>query len=190
MPVPSKNSFDHREQRYAEFVSLLARHDLSIRRFVRFLLPTAEGVEDIVQDTALECWRKFEDFQPQNHDVAQDEFIRWACVIARFKVMAWQRDRQRDRLVFKESVVERLAATVVDDAFLSEQRLALESCLSSLSDDEKNLVLSVHSPGQSVAAIAGQTGQSARRLYSRLNALRRQLISCVQQKITTEVQHG
>lgn len=44
---------DDREQQYDEFVALLARHDLSIRRFVRFLLPSSDGVDDVVQDAGL-----------------------------------------------------------------------------------------------------------------------------------------
>lgn len=179
-----------REQHYHEFVALLARHDLSIRRFVRSLLPSPDGVDDVVQDTALECWNKFSEFKPKGPD-GSGEFIRWACVIARYKAMSWQRDKARDRLVFRDSVIEKLAQAALD--CLDQQELeqaAMESCLRELRDDQRRLVLSVHSPGESITAIAEETGEAARRLYSRVNVLRRRLLECVQQRLAGEAGHG
>jgi RNA polymerase sigma-70 factor (ECF subfamily) len=179
------------ESRYNLFVSLLARHDQAIRRFVRSLLPSREGVDDVLQETALECWKKFSDFTPNNPEDAADEFIRWACVIARYKALSWQRDKARDRLVFRESVVEKLAQAAMDQIRQQEQeRLAVECCLSKLQDDQRRLVLSVHSPGESIARIAAETGEKARRLYSKVNALRGILLDCVQQRLAGEVENG
>lgn len=149
-----------REASYNLFVSLLARHDLAIRRFVRSLLPSREGVDDVMHDTALECWKKFSDFTGQSSENAPDEFIRWASVIARFKALSWQRNRSRDRLVFRESVVHQLAQTAM--AYLDHretERQAIELCLSELQDDQRRLVLSIDSPGQSIAQIAAETGE-------------------------------
>ncbi|MDV6029405.1 MAG: sigma-70 family RNA polymerase sigma factor [Phycisphaera sp. RhM] len=176
-----------REARYGEFVSLLARHDQSIRRFVRSLLPSNQGVDDVMQETALECWKKFESFTPTTADDAVDEFIRWACVIARYKVLSWQRDSSRDRLVFRESVIERLAQDAMQDLEQRDrERKAIERCLGELDDDHRRLVLSVHSPGESIAKIAEETGVKTRRLYSRVNALRKQLLDCVQGRLVEE----
>lgn len=180
-----------REQRYQEFVALLARHDLSIRRFVRSLLPTRDGVDDVVQDTALECWKKFSEFNSESLQDSADGFIRWACVIARYKALSWQRDRARDRLVFRESVIERLAQVALEN--LEQQQLeqsAIASCLEKLPDDQRRLVLSVYSPGESVAAIAEETGEAARRLYSKINVLRKRLLECVGQRIAAEIGNG
>lgn len=190
MSTSSANS-DSRERRYNEFVALLARHDLSIRRFIRSLLPSADGVDDVVQETALECWKKFADFQPDDDHNSQNEFVRWACVIARFKALSWHRDHQRDRLVFRETVIQRLADAAIEQIdSMDDQRAAVETCLKSLPEEQRQLVLSIYSPGQSVAAIAHETGQSVRRLYSKLNAVRKQISECVQQKMTTEARHG
>lgn len=191
VPRPQDPNSAPREQEYDEFVSLLARHDLTIRRFVRSLMPSRDGVDDVVQETALECWKKFSDFQPKTPHDAAEEFIRWACVIARFKVLSWQRDKARDRLVLRESVVDRLSETAINSLTQREQeREAVESCLDKLPMDQRQLVLSVHTPGESVARIASKTGQRARRLYSRVNALRKMLLDCVQQQVTGEGNHG
>jgi RNA polymerase sigma-70 factor (ECF subfamily) len=180
-----------REQLYDEFVTLLARHDLAIRRYVRFLLPSLDGVDDVMQETALECWRKFSDFQPPSVGDSADEFVRWACVIARYKAMSWQRDRSRDRLVFREAVIEQLSAAALESLDRrDEQRRAVEACLEKLTPDQRRLVLSVHSPGESIARIAKETGENARRLYSKVNALRSLLLECVERRLAGEVGNG
>ena len=179
------------EQRYDEFVALLARHDLAIRRFVRYLLPSRDGVDDVVQEAALECWKKFADFQPVNADDAGDEFVRWACVIARFKALSWQRDKARDRLVFRESVIEKLSESASDShSRHDEERRAVEHCLEELPTEQQQLLLSVHTPGESIARMAAATGEKARRLYSKVNALRAILLDCVGRRLRAEVCNG
>ena len=180
-----------REQRYNEFVGLLARHDQSIRRFVRLLLPSRDGVDDVMQETALECWKKFADFTPDAPEKTVEEFIRWACVVARYKALSWQRDKGRDRLVFRENVIELLSVAAMSDLDVRElEWQAVEVCLSKMQDDQRRLVLSVYAPGQSIALIAAQTGEQARRLYSRLNALRKLLLDCVRQQLAEELGNG
>ena len=180
-----------REQRYNQFVGFLAIHDQAIRRFIRALMPSRDGVDDVLQETALECWKKFDDFSPADKADPAEEFIRWACVIARFKVLSHFRDRSRDRLCFRESLVDRLAETALSQIGVEEsERIAVDDCLSQLSEDQRRLVLSVHSPGESVARIASETGVRARTLYSKVNSLRRILLDCVRSKLAAEGSHG
>ena len=176
-----------RELLYNDFVVLLARHDQSIRRFIRSMLPSRDGVDDVMQETALECWSKFSTFSPVSADSAVDEFVRWACVIARYKTLSWQRDRSRDRLVFRESVIERLAESSLQSIENAElEKAAVENCLRELGPEHQRLVLSVHASGDSIAKIASETGEQARRLYSKVNQLRKLLLRCVQNRMATE----
>lgn len=180
-----------REQQYGEFVGLLARHDATLRRFIRSMLPSRDGVDDVMQETALECWKKYDQFAAGSSSDVAGEFARWACVIARYKALSWQRDRSRDRLVFRESVIERLASAALDMVGQEErQRLAVEACLQELPADHRRLVLSVYAPDDSIARIAQETGEQARRLYSRVNAIRRQLLDCLRGRLVGEVTRG
>lgn len=180
-----------REQQYDDFVVLLSRHDLAIRRFIRSIMPSADGVDDVMQETALVCWKKFDEFRPDDSLTASEEFIRWACVIARYKAMSWQRDHARGRLIFRDRVLEMLAEASVERLDrLTAEHAAIEKCLGKLDADQRRLVLSVHAPGDSVAAIAKETGQVARRLYQRVNTLRAQLMKCVQRQVAAELSNG
>ncbi|RMG40522.1 MAG: RNA polymerase factor sigma-70 [Planctomycetota bacterium] len=189
------------EARYERFMALLAHSDAALRRFVCALMPDREGVDDVLQETFLECWKRFADFRAtagsertgdRTGNVPatsagrdeQSQFLRWACVIARYKVLSHQRDTARRRRVFRDAVIERLAEEALETLPRYEaERTAVERCLSSLPESQRRLLLAVHTPGDSIARIAAESGQNARRLYSRVNALRRQLLDCVKRRL-------
>ncbi|SMP44021.1 RNA polymerase sigma-70 factor, ECF subfamily [Neorhodopirellula lusitana] len=175
------------EARYRRFVEYLSRNELMIRRFVRSQLPSSDGVDDVVQDTALECWNKYAQFESGEEQKDSLDFIRWACVIARFKAMSWRRDRARDRLSFDEDVLGMIADTAVANCDQWEpQRQALSDCLKQMEKDSERLILSVHVSGDSIARIAKEKGLKARKLYSKLNVLRSLLMDCISQKSAIE----
>ncbi|TWU57639.1 sigma-70 family RNA polymerase sigma factor [Rubripirellula reticaptiva] len=181
-----------RDEQYDDFVSLLGHCEHRVRRFVRSLMVGAEGIDDVMQDVSLECWRKFESFSyaaesADPGDSRHEAFIRWACVIARFKVLSRVRDASRERLVFSDELVELLAEDSSSWAAKeSPRQAALTQCLSKLSQDDRRLLLSVHATGDSVAGIAKQMGVEARRLYSRVNALRSAMLKCVQSQLASQ----
>jgi RNA polymerase sigma-70 factor (ECF subfamily) len=176
-----------RDDQYDQFVSLLGHCENRIRRFVRSLTVGVDEIDDIMQDVSLECWRKFSAFSPSSGESPHEEFIRWACVVARFKVLSRIRDASRERLVFREGLAERLADESAEWAATQSSRQAtLHHCLDKLQQDDRRLLLSVHAPGDSVADIARQTGLEARRLYSRVNTLRGLLLKCVQARLASE----
>ncbi|QDU38640.1 RNA polymerase sigma factor SigL [Maioricimonas rarisocia] len=171
------------EHTYERFVSLFARHERAIRAYVRALLPSWQDVDDVMQEVGLACWRKFEQFD----DAAPDSFVRWASVVARFEVLRHRRNCARDRLVLAEDVVELLATDAEARLDRAEaERTALERCLQKLQDAERRLLLSVHTPGDSVARIAADLGLNARRLYSKVNLLRDRIGDCVRQRLSAE----
>lgn len=173
-----------KDQQYDEFVSLLARHEQAIRGFVRSLLPSQHDVDDVMQETGLVCWRKFESFQSTDDS---SDFVRWACVIARFEALRYRRNYARDRLVFDEDVIRILAADAESRLNTAEaEREAVAHCLGKLQEPEQRLLLSVHRPGDSIAQIAADTGQKARRLYSKVNVLRDLISECLRTRLAEE----
>ena len=167
--------------RYDQFVALFGRHERAVRGVIRSMLPSSQDADEVMQEVGLACWHKFSDFQT---DDSQDAFFRWACVIARFEVLKYRRKCARDRLVLSDETIQLLSAEAEDRALIAEQeRQALEDCLNRMPPADQRLLLSVHTRGDSVADIARQLGQNARRLYSRVNALRDLLGECVRQKL-------
>lgn len=167
--------------RYDQFVALFARNERAVRGVIRSMLPSSQDADEVMQEVGLACWHKFSDFQA---DGLRDAFFRWACVIARFEVLKYRRKCARDRLVLSDETIQLLSADAEDRYLVAErERQALEDCLNGLTVADQRLLLSVHTRGDSVAQIAQQLGQNARRLYSRVNMLRDLLGECVRGKL-------
>ena len=83
-------------------------HEQDLRRFIRSLLPTWTDTDEVVQQTAIVIWRKFDQFDPETN------FMKWACVIARFEALAYRRKMARDRHVFREEVLELMADEAIE----------------------------------------------------------------------------
>ncbi|MDA1052946.1 MAG: sigma-70 family RNA polymerase sigma factor [Planctomycetota bacterium] len=166
---------------YDRFVSLLVRHEQAVRGFVRSLMPSAHDVDDVMQEVGLACWRKFDSFASTD---SPDDFVRWACVVARFEVLRHRRNYARDRIVLSEDIIELLATDAQSRLqTAAAERDAVELCLARLQESERRLLLSVHTPGDSIARIASELGQNARRLYSKVNSLRDLLGECVRRRL-------
>ena len=64
-----------------DFIRLYASHERRLRRYVSPLMPQADAVDDVVQETAVALMRKFDEY-----DSAQP-FFHWACRFAYFEVL-------------------------------------------------------------------------------------------------------
>lgn len=166
-------------------MTLFTRHERALRAFVRSLVYRWEDVDEVMQNTGLVLWRKFPEFDATGED-RETDFFRWACVVARFEVLSWRRDRARDRHVFDEDLVELLAAEA-DEAreTLSAERQALELCLRKLPDDLRRVVLSAYEPGVKLNEVAKELGKTATAFYKKLNRTRASLLDCVRREAAT-----
>src|SRR5258708_32355535 len=111
-------------QRHNLFLRSFTAHEPAIRAFVRRLVPARADADDVMQEVSVVLWEKFAQFR----DGA--DFRAWAFGVARFEVLAWLRDKGRDRLVLDEKVATLLA----DEAAEGEprphpHRMALEACM-------------------------------------------------------------
>jgi len=161
---------------HESFVRALARHERVIRAYVRGAgISRPEDVDEIVQEVSLIAWQKFD----QLNDV--DEFPRWACVIARYRVLEFRRNRFRDRLVLNEKVFDLLLKEALDETEEHDARLRhLEHCLEELPPASRRLVCAAYEPGASIDELARSAGKKANALYQQLWRLRQLLRKCVE----------
>ncbi|MEM7602243.1 MAG: sigma-70 family RNA polymerase sigma factor, partial [Verrucomicrobiota bacterium] len=146
---------DSTDERYEQFVSLFTRHEPGLRAFVRSLVFSWDDANEVMQNTGLVLWRKFDSFDQET------DFMRWACVVARFEVLAWRRDKARDRHVFDEDLVNMLAEESADDhEVLARERRALEICLQKLPEKQRRIVISAYEPGVRLNQVAEALGKS------------------------------
>lgn len=182
-------SKDSTEERYEEFVALFARNEPSLRAFIRSLVRSWDDADEVMQNTGLVLWRKFADFEPES-DAATD-FFRWACVVARFEVLAWRRDKARDRHVFDPDLVEMLSEEAAEQhKNLRGERRALESCLAKLPQNLRQVVMAAYEPGVKLNEVARELGKSAGAFYKKLNRTRASLLDCIETEMARVRERG
>ena len=181
MQSDSPASSDHQA-----FVRALTRHERVIRAYIRGAgISRPEDVDEITQDVSLIAWEKFDQLKNV------EEFSRWACVIARYRVLDFRRKKFRDRLVLNEKVFELLMEEALEEADQRESQLRqLEHCLAKLPQASRNLVKAAYEPGASIDELARSTGKKSNALYQQLWRLRQSLKSCLENGMLRETNVG
>jgi RNA polymerase sigma-70 factor (ECF subfamily) len=169
------------DQQHHRFLRLFAEHEPALRTFVRSLVPSRPDASLVTQEVAVVLWQKFGEFD------ATRDFRKWAFGVARYEVLTFLRDRARDRHVFDDDLVTKLA----DDAAAGEQRHeaqreALETCLEKLPPTQRELVLTAYAKGTRMDELAAKRGQTAMSLYKILHRTRQALLDCVRRALATE----
>ncbi len=166
---------------YEQFVTLFTRNEPALRAFTRSLVPSWDDAVEVMQNTSLVLWRKFDTFDQNT------EFLKWAFVVARFEVLKYRRTIARDRHVFDEDLVNRLAVESAEESdVLEAQRRALQHCLAKLPVAQQEMVKAAYEPGTKIKELAVQIGKSATALYKTLNRTRQQLLTCIEQTVAQE----
>jgi RNA polymerase sigma-70 factor (ECF subfamily) len=172
---------DLNDQHHEQFLRLFAEHEPALRTFVRSLLPSRGDAAEVTQEVAVVLWQKFAEFD------ATRDFRKWAFGVARYQALAYLRDRARDRHVFDDELVGRLA----DDAEAAQprhdaQREALDGCLRKLPERQRTLVLGAYARGTRIDELAARRGQTAMSLYKLLQRIRQALLECVRRAVVRE----
>ena len=159
------------------FVREMTRCQNSVFAYILSLVPNPDSARDILQETNVVLWQKAEQFDDET------EFMAWACTVARYEVLAYRRDHQRDRHLFDEA----LLIQVADDAVAlpldpDERTRAFEDCLEGLPPGQRELIAARYQPGASVKAMAEARGQTAAGLSVSLSRIRKSLADCVEDK--------
>lgn len=178
MTDPDQRNIDQREQ----LVELLATHQNRLFGYIFALVYNRADAEDLFQETSLVLWRKFDQYEPGTN------FVRWACSIAQFEVLNFQKRQRRSRLYFNEELLARLAdvqgglESPDDDA----RQAALASCLEQLGAADRSLIERCYGEEQSVADVAEQLGRPPRGIHNSLRRIRAALLQCIGRRMARE----
>jgi len=164
------------------FLSLFLRSEREVYRYVAALVPSVTDAEDIVQQTALALWEKFDAYDPAQ------PFTPWACRFALNKARQWIERRQRWQALLANGLGEELAQRRQELQPEFEQRLRrLEGCLEKLPLEQRSLVQAYYYERADVVALAGRSGRTVAATYKMLQRIRQALQLCVEQPPRAEV---
>jgi len=158
------------------FVRLQLRHQNELLRYILPLVGNLNDAEDVLQQTALALWQKFDQYDPSR------PFLPWAKRFAHHEVLMYHRRQRRYTFLTEElieSLVERQAGQELEIQQLHE---ALSHCIEKLPEADRLLLQQRYAEqGASMQQLAAETGQTANVLYKALARIRRQLLHCVGQ---------
>src|SRR5256885_7293338 len=87
-----------------QFLKLLGAHERSLFAYVYALAPNWQDAEEIMQRVRIRIWQQFEQYD------ANKPFDAWARAIAYYLVLAYRKEKSRQREFFAEHVLEAIAA--------------------------------------------------------------------------------
>ncbi|TWT94010.1 ECF RNA polymerase sigma factor SigE [Botrimarina colliarenosi] len=161
-----------------KFVGFLTASQDRLRAYVLACVGNYSDAGDILQKTNVVLLRKAREFQESV------EFEAWAIGVAKFEVLAFVRDRQRERLSFSSELVE-LMVDASEEAVgtLAKRQIALRSCLASLPEEKQLLIRMRYAEDLSMGQIASHLGKSVGSVKALVRRVRALLHECVATKL-------
>jgi RNA polymerase sigma-70 factor, ECF subfamily len=163
------------------FAQLLATCQRRVFLYLLTLLQNAADAEEVLQETNVVLWRKFDQYEPGT------SFARWACRIAYYEAMKLrEKSLHRERL-FSNEFVETLAHEAEDSLERLEPRhQALEGCLGKLSEKDRQMVLCRYQDQGTTQSVAEAFGRSVQGTRRALHRIRMALLACVERTLAAE----
>ncbi|MBI5692148.1 MAG: sigma-70 family RNA polymerase sigma factor [Verrucomicrobia bacterium] len=163
---------------HERFMRLFLRYEPEILRFVLAIVPQLPDARDIVQETAVALWRRFDAYEPER------PFGAWACGYARIETLRFlRRAHQRTQLSAQAALaLMRSESARAGDDELREQHLA--ECLRALPLEHRRLVTDYYFEEKPVEALAGEHRRTIEAVYKTLQRIRQSLLKCLQRKMT------
>jgi RNA polymerase sigma-70 factor, ECF subfamily len=161
----------------AEFLELYSHNYPRLQFYLLTLLPIADDAADVLQETSLVLWRKFDTYTTGTN------FFAWACKIARLQALKHRQRRGKAAAMFSEELLDTLAVEAADDRLAPANSIRyLRQCVERLSQRDQQLVRKRYEPGMSVAKLADEIGRTANSLSKSLGRVRRSLLACIERK--------
>jgi len=141
---------------------------------VAVLVPNLADADDIVQQTALALWEKFDAYDPNQ------PFTPWACRFALNKARQWIERRQRWQALLEGGLVEELAQRREELRPELEVRLKhLERCLHKLPEEQRSLVESYYYRRDPIEKLSAASSRTVAATYKMLQRVRQALQACI-----------
>lgn len=167
--------------KHEQFMALFVRHEPGIHSFLTSLLADLTDAEEVMQETSMAMWKKFEQFE------AGTSFRNWAFQIGRYEAMNFRRKRGRDRHTFSDELVQLLADDAARQAAqLEEERRVLAHCLAKLRSRDRGVLSGCYREGSTIKAYAESVGRTPNAVRKHLAKIRTALSLCVRQTLGLE----
>ncbi|MEM8945347.1 MAG: sigma-70 family RNA polymerase sigma factor [Planctomycetota bacterium] len=166
---------------HERFVALFVRHQAAIHSFILTMLPSVVDSEEVLQESSMTMWKKFDQFEPNTN------FRNWAFQIARYTTFNYVRRLGRDRHLFNESMMKQIADYAEEqNEELENRRRVLRQCIAKLEPRDTEVLSNCYSEDSTIAAYAERVNKTANAVTKQLGRIRRSLLKCVRRTLGLE----
>ncbi len=167
-------SNNNQDQWTQEYLRLFLASQKRILGFIRTMVPHLPDAEDILQDTAMVMWEKFDDFEEGT------DFGAWAISIARFRTLKFHEKKKYSGVHFSDTVFREIIAANQTLHEKMDQRIdALEHCVMKLTKKDRDLISMKYDLGLSTKEMAEKIDKSIHSAYKGISRIHELLSNCV-----------
>ena len=163
---------------YREYMSLLSMNYQRIYSYILILVANHNNADDIMQETSILMYEKFDSFEKGS------DFLAWAKTIAKYKTLEFLRKQNRDKVVFNQEIVDLIDRDSQNHMKKHYEWLnALRKCVSLLPRLDRQLLHIRYHENTGVTVIAKRFGCSFQKIYRDIARINNSLILCIRRKI-------
>lgn len=164
----------------SDFLRLYVPNQHRIMRYLVTLVGDHDAACDLLQETAVTLWQKFDAFEEGT------DFAAWACQIAFWKVKNYRRTLARSKIVFSEELLQHVSDRAIElGPVLELQQKALDTCLQRLDERDRAFLMARYDSEGNLDRAAQVAGRSKEAAYKALQRLRRALRDCVYLQVSS-----
>ena len=164
---------------HERFLKLFLDSEREIFRYVAVFVPCVADAQDIVQQTAVALWRKFDEYDPAR------PFAPWACRFALNEARHFMRQNARWHAFLNDELAAELHRRREELEF-DARFVHLSRCLQKLPPEQRTLLEAYYYRGEAVEEIAGARGRSSEAVYKVLQRVRQALKQCIARAVAAE----
>jgi RNA polymerase sigma-70 factor, ECF subfamily len=162
----------------ADVLELFSKYQRKLYSYILSLIPNPADAEDVLQNTNIVVWQKFDQFQPET------DFRAWVFRICYYEICKFRDRNRRSGLSFSSELVDELSTEFHRrESLLEVRQVESQRCVERLPADDRDLLDAVYGRGIEVPQLAQQTGREPTSVYRSLRRVRQWLYECIERAV-------
>ena len=170
------------DNKHEQYLRLLMLNDRNIYSYILAMVPNVNDADDIMQETTIVMWRKFDDFKPGM------DFVAWGMTVARYQVLSYYKKLKNSKICYSESLLDSIEKVVEKTIPEMDEKLnALNKCVQKLSVSQRRVLKLRYDKKMTFKEIGVHISKSTRATFYTISKIHQILLGCVKTTQTEEL---
>jgi len=163
------------------FIQLLTESQNRLYGYIYTMIGDHSRAKDVLQETNLVLWRKYDELEEV------ENFKAWSFTVCKFQVMAYLRDKKRDRLLLDPELADMISETAEkENSLMSQAQPQLRKCIAELPEQNRSMIEMKYFKRMMMQDIAETLKRSLTAVKVSIHRTRKVLQDCIRSKILEE----